>query len=159
MTNQEARGILANLEADYRDLNPLVLTNDSIQLVNKRIEALGVAISALQAQDVPDTNVGSAIYKQAAIDSLKGLPTWWADKGGFYGGAQPPMTALLDPEDAVSAIANLPSAQPENIRCYECKYGTHSGCGNVYICNVSPELVMEHTGDFYCGYAERKDDE
>jgi rubrerythrin len=50
MTNQEARGILANLEADYRDLDPLVLTDDSIQLVNKRIEALGIAISALEKQ-------------------------------------------------------------------------------------------------------------
>ena len=62
--------------------------------------------------DVPDTNVGDMISRREAIDALKGLPTWWADAGGFYGGAQPPMTALLDPEDAVSAIANLPSAQP-----------------------------------------------
>ena len=53
------------------------------------------------------------ISRQAALDALKGLPTWWADEGGYYGGAQPPMVALLDPEDAVSAIENLPSAQPE----------------------------------------------
>ena len=59
----------------------------------------------------------------------------------------------------IKILEKLPSAQPENIRCYECKYGTHSGCGNVYICNVSPELVMKHTGDFYCGYAERKTNE
>lgn len=51
------------------------------------------------------------IYRQAAIEALKGLPTWWADEGGYYDGAQPPMVALLDPEDAVSAIENLPSAQ------------------------------------------------
>ena len=56
-------------------------------------------------------------------------------------------------------LEKLPSAQPENIRCYECKHGTHSGCGNVYICHVSPELVMKHTGNFYCGYAERKTDD
>ena len=53
------------------------------------------------------------ISRRAAIEALKGLPTWWADAGGYYGGAQPPMVALLDPEDAVSAIENLPSAQPE----------------------------------------------
>ena len=53
------------------------------------------------------------ISRQAAIDALKGLPTWWADEGGYYGGAQPPTVALLDPEVAVSAIENLPSAQPE----------------------------------------------
>ena len=53
------------------------------------------------------------ISRKAAIDALKGLPTWWADAGGYYGGAQPPMVALLDPEDSVSAIENLPSVQPE----------------------------------------------
>ena len=58
------------------------------------------------------------ISRQAAIDALKGLPTWWADGGGYYGGAQPPMVALLDPEDAVSAIENLPSAQPEQSTLY-----------------------------------------
>ena len=61
-------------------------------------------------------------------------------------------------ESYIKDIEELSSAQPENIRCYECKHGTHSGCGNVYICNVSPELVMKHTGDFYCGYAKRKTD-
>ena len=60
------------------------------------------------------------IDRQQAIDALKGLPTWWADEGGYYGGAQPPMVALLDPEDAVSAIENLPSAQPEV--CEGCKH-------------------------------------
>ena len=49
------------------------------------------------------------ISRQAEIKALKELPTWWADEGGYYGGAQPPMVALLDPEDAVSAI----DAQPE----------------------------------------------
>ena len=53
------------------------------------------------------------ISRQAAMDALKGLPTWWADEGGYYGGARPPMEALLEPTDAVSAIENLPSVQPE----------------------------------------------
>ena len=63
------------------------------------------------------------ISRQAAIDALKGLPTWWADEGGYYGGAQPPMVALLDPEDAVSAIENLPSAQPAT-NCSEIPNGS-----------------------------------
>lgn len=29
------------------------------------------------------------INRQAAIEMIKGLPTWWADAGGYYGGAQP----------------------------------------------------------------------
>ena len=56
-------------------------------------------------------------------------------------------------------LMGLPSARTEIVRCDKCKHGVHSGRGNVYICHISPELVMEHTGDFYCGYAERKDDE
>lgn len=51
MTNQEARRMLAGLEAAYRDLDSSMLTDDdTIQLVSKRIEAIGVAISALEKQ-------------------------------------------------------------------------------------------------------------
>ena len=65
--------------------------------------------TAESAQNVTKEDL---ISRKAAIDAVKGLPTWWADAGGYYGGAQPPMTALLDPEDTVAAIDNLPSAQP-----------------------------------------------
>ena len=34
------------------------------------VDALDLAISALQAQDVPDTNVGDMISRKAAIDAL-----------------------------------------------------------------------------------------
>ena len=57
--------------------------------------------------------MGDNISRAAAISALKGLPTWWADEGGYYGGAQPPMTALLEPNDAVSAIKNLPKIVDE----------------------------------------------
>ena len=83
------------------------------------------------------------ISRQAAIDALKGLPTWWADGGGYYGGAQPPMVALLDPEDAVSAIDNLPSAQPEIIRCRDCLM--HG------VCRFEKAFGL----DGYCSQAER----
>ena len=77
------------------------------QINQAAFEALDMAIEALSQESSEDV-----ISRQAAIDALKGLPTWWADEGGYYGGAQPPMVALLDPEDAVSAIEKLPSAQP-----------------------------------------------
>ena len=41
------------------------------------------------------------------------------------------------------------------ICCYECKYGVHNGTGDQYLCTVSPELMVIHEGNFYCGYAER----
>lgn len=60
-------------------------------------------------------------------------------------------------EMAISAL-EAQDAHPEIIRCDKCKNGTHSGRGYVYICKVSPELTIEHAGDFYCGYAERRED-
>ena len=93
------------------------------------------------------------ISRQAAIDAIKGLPTWWADEGGYYGGAQPPMKALLDPTDAVSAIENLPSAQPEIVRCKDCKYRYLDD--SVWKCPYGYPF-----GDFYCAYGEgRRTDE
>lgn len=97
MTNQDARGILVGLEAAYRDLDPLAFTDDGIQLLNERIEAVRVAISALEKQDVPDTNVGNTISRQAAIDVIE------AGK----------LTKLIDAETAVNGLKVLPSAQPE----------------------------------------------
>jgi len=100
------------------------------------------------------------ISRQAAIDAIKGLPTWWADEGGYYGGAQPPMKALLDPTDAVSAIENLPSAQPE-IRCKDCKHWAiqvkdvkGDGLGS---CEFHKANFV--TGEGYCYWAERREDE
>ena len=57
------------------------------------------------------------IDRQAAIDALKGLPTWYGDAGCLpFGDPQPPMEALLYPDDAVSAIENLPLADVEPVR-------------------------------------------
>lgn len=93
MTNEEA---IKTLETNYPDA-----------CFEQLREAVDAAIEALKAQDA----AGDTISRAAAIEAIMGLPTWWADEGGYYGGAQPPMEALLDPEDAVSAIENLPSAQ------------------------------------------------
>lgn len=73
-------------------------------------------------KDVEDEHT-DYISRQDAIDSLKGLPTWWADEGGYCSGAQPPMKALLHPGDAISAIENLPPADVvEAVRCEDCRH-------------------------------------
>lgn len=72
-------------------------------------EAMEMAFSALQAQDVPDTNVGDMISRQAAIDALFELYEYQRD---------------IDPTEAADLvrqgiylaekkIEQLPSAQPE----------------------------------------------
>lgn len=53
------------------------------------------------------------IRRSDAIEAIKGLSTWWADSGGYYGEAQGPMEALLDPEDVVSALENIPSVNTD----------------------------------------------
>ena len=102
----------------------------------------------------------SLIRRQAAIDAVKKntFRLTFAEEQNCEGHVAWSAYAVYS-DVMEGALLELPSAQPENIRCYKCKHGIHSGCGDVYICNVSPELVMEHTGDFYCGYAERRTDE
>ena len=110
----------------------------------------------------PDGDVSGNTERQAAIDILslgKEILSRVLDDTDVVGVDREKYSWGLGLiESYIKDIEELSSAQPENIRCYECKHGTHSGCGNVYICNVSPELVMKHTGDFYCGYAKRKTD-
>ena len=117
MTNQEAREILIGLDAAYRNL-PSRLTNDSRQLVNKRIEAIGVAISALEKQDVPGTNVGGTISRQAAIDVLDVLCQ--EHRYRIPGKAETYSPYNEGWQDALgraeNAIGNLPPVQPERKR-------------------------------------------
>ena len=118
-------------------------------------EALAIVSNLPSAQperteNARGTHACDLIERQAAIDALKGLPTWWADEGGYYGGAQPPMVALLDPEDAVSAIENLPSVhqQPEE-DCNTCKHGYFGDrqCDNCRVRYPSHyERKEEHNG-------------
>ena len=56
-------------------------------------------------------------------------------------------------------LKSLPSAQSEIITCEHCKHGVHTGRGDTYLCVVSPENTMEHKYDFWCAYAERRNDE
>ena len=126
----------------------LKLLEQNVLLGEKITEAVYMAISALQAQELSETQKElDTIYREAAINAL--IKEGTAD--GAYG--------YVDVATIEKIMRGLPPAQPENIRCYECKHGIHSGRGNVYICNVSPELVMEHTDDFYCKYAKRRTDD
>lgn len=64
MTNQEAISVLESINAktDY------ILIND-----DARAEAIDIAISALQAQDVPDINVGDMIDRKKVNWKLTAL--------------------------------------------------------------------------------------
>jgi hypothetical protein len=51
-------------------------------------------------------------------------------------------------------IRELPSAQPEIIRCKDCKYWKRSSCCEGYCGEIDMEGFDE---DHYCGFAERRE--
>jgi len=50
------------------------------------------------------------IDADALKNDIENLPTYWADAGGYYGGAQPPMEGLLEPMDVLGTINTQPTA-------------------------------------------------
>lgn len=79
-------------------------------------DSLGAALqNAFEAlsntSEIP--NSSDPISRQDAITAIIGLPTWYYDSDRHYGDPQPPMEALLDPEDVVNVIENLPPAKQE----------------------------------------------
>lgn len=48
------------------------------------------------------------ISRQAAIDTIKGLPHWIMDANGEFQSVNPSTVSMLDPDDAVAALENLP---------------------------------------------------
>ena len=60
-------------------------------------------------------------------------------------------------------IYKLPSAQPEIIRCKDCKYAHLTYDGDCKYCDTFTDddgyrLELYVSGDFYCGNAERRTD-
>lgn len=94
---------------------------------------------------------GETIYRQDAIEAIKSLPRWIMDANGEFQPVDPPTVSMLDPEDAVSAIENLPSAQPD---CTDCK--KH---GDYYIfgCDLAGEYLHGHLDDDFCSATERRE--
>ena len=108
-------------------------------------EALRVAIEALKAQDV----AGDTIYRQDAIDALYKMlhDYFWADDEEL--------------DAAIATLNDLPSAQPEVIRCKDCRHGVdYYHEGDCYCSN--PKWGLTYFGgswEFYCADAERRTDE
>ena len=54
-------------------------------------------------------NKQKLIDANALAEHIKDLPTWWADDGGYYGGAMKYPEGLFHPEDVLSSIENAPT--------------------------------------------------
>jgi len=140
MTREEAINELNNKIklAEYVD-------SDYIDFVS--VDAVKMAISALS---VPDTNVGDTISRRAAIDAIIK-----ADYE-FTGILSEPRARRFE-----QTINALPSAQPEIVRCKDCKwYDISYPYGMVipdaYHCKVNNRF---YDSGHYCSDGERKEDE
>ena len=93
---RETSGI--DIDCNYRNCDECDLCYKQ-GTTGDQMEALRVAISALQAQDVPDTNVGDTVSRQAAIDAINGI--------------MPTKEGLYEPSEVLCKLMQLPSVQPE----------------------------------------------
>ena len=76
------------------------------------------------------------IYKQAAIDAVE--------------------KHACNTQRILDAISALPSAQPEIIRCKDCKWWSNDDYRECSSPNYDDGYVT--SAGFYCGYAERRTD-
>lgn len=81
------------------------------------------------------------ISRQAAIDRIRG--TGYADQ---------------IKENIIIILMCLPSAQPEIVRCKDCKFGNISSMGHLAVCGHEKGLV-DPVPDSYCSFAERRTDD
>ena len=127
MTNKEAIEIL---RANYPDA-----------CFGQLREAVDAAIEALKAQNV----AGDTISRQAAIDAIENAFDRETILNRFVR------------KIAISAVRLLPSAQPEIIRCKDCKYARLTNDGSCKYCDIwFPDEAEYMDGDYYCASAERK---
>ena len=90
------------------------------------------------------------IDRQAAIDAL-------LEEVRLVDGYYVENDEVIDKDDAVEAMRLLPSAQPEIIRCKDCKWWSNDDYRECSNPNYDDGYVTP--AGFYCGYAERKGDE
>ena len=111
----------------------------------ERNTALDMAIEALKYSEVP--NSSDCISRQAAIDAV-------IKRDANCG------------IDSAEVLKSLPSAQPEIIRCKDCKWWDKSEEGQFGYCmamkhgyystNWEISIHRRYKGDFYCADGERR---
>ena len=105
---RETSGI--DIDCNYRNCDECDLCYKQ-GTTGEQIEALSMAISALQEQDIPDINVGDMVSRQKAIDAMCWACGHDCDKSKFVYNAPQDEQVIMCPEHY--ALSTLPSAQPE----------------------------------------------
>lgn len=149
MTNKKAIKII----------NAVKFILDDEQYSDEVEEALNMAIKALESVTinadpneikVTSCNDNDLISRQAAIDAL-------ISEGRNVDSRYLESERIIHESDAVEAIAMMPSAQPEIIRCKDCEHWDTSW-QNDYAPNYHYCPLVDGTrrDDFYCADAERR---
>ena len=158
-------GAVFDYDASDGGYSQYELTEATADAMQKQIDHVAesdkkVEQTAEIAQNVSDSDL---IYRKAAIDVICAICGNDCDKSEFIYNA--PQTEQVIPCPEHYGLSTLPSAQPEIIRCKDCKFShmTNDGRYCKYCDQFTDdygELVeMYFDSDFYCGYAERRTDE
>lgn len=103
--------------------------------------------------------VNDSISRQAALDALGEAPEVWTDSPEEF-------AALSQWEMDVTAIKAVPSAEPEIIRCKDCRWWNKYGDHDMGYCMAAKHgywsehweisIMRTYKGDFYCADAEMR---
>ena len=85
--------------------------------------------------------VNDCISRKAAIDAMEQAKEQYFDRRVIIGKMQ-------------NVVSNLPSAQPEIIRCKDCRWQKDQSGATAWL----PCRALVTPEDFYCGRAERRTD-
>lgn len=149
MTNKEAIDWLNCLKEIHEDDISDALGTWYKNIKNDHNEVIDMAIEALEAQN------GDAISRQQAIDIVQGYAEQLQGYIGMPNDSEVYAYArglLLSIDRNIKA---LPSAQPEVIRCKDCKYYSHPWHCEAW--NNSPGFPAV-SDEMFCSMAERRID-
>lgn len=106
------------------------------------------------------------ISRQVAIDLIKN-DAFWVQYAWGGRGHKPEMEMVDDlvesiikqmKESVMSRLKQMPSAQPEIVRCKDCKFGEQDEVGRWFCRSLGCQIGNED-GSGFCADAERRTDE
>lgn len=104
--------------------------------------------------------MADCISRQAAIDALDQIFDRCEEIEAHLPAGDPDRTGYKMYPDYMTVwkyLHQLESAQPEIIRCKDCKHGKGDVFDRGWWCKLHPSFDVD--GDDYCSYAERRTDE
>ena len=87
------------------------------------------------------------------LEHVKDIPTWWADEGGYYGGAMKYPEGMFECDDIINSIKNALAVDPARYGKWidEGAYVTTAyGSLNVYKCSNCKNDITIDDFDNYC---------